>query len=334
MGLLIALFSPVEYSTSATLIPEAQSTQSRAGSLLRQYGGLLGIGGGANIGPEGTIPPQLYPNVVASLPYQIELMNTPVYFAEYDTTATPHVFFNEIHSSFSLVGFIKGYTIGLPGKIIGLFSGEEEKASSFLSKVERDSVLSLSKKQMETVKKMRERLTVSVDEGTGVISVNSEFPDPQAAAEIGKAGIELLKEYMREYRTEKAKKDLEFVEEQVASAKERFEATQQKLAEFRDSNVSLATAKAQTRQQELQSQYDLAFEVYNSLNQQQEQARLEVQAQTPVFSILQPVSVPLEKSAPKRLLILIVSGILGGIIALGWVLVQNWWKNAQIDFQQ
>lgn len=99
---------------------------------------------------------------------QVELMNSPVRFAEYDTTVTPHVFFNEIYSSFSLLGFIKGYTIGLPGKIIGLFRSEEEVASPLITEVERDSVLSLSKEQMETVDKMRNRLAVSVDEETGV----------------------------------------------------------------------------------------------------------------------------------------------------------------------
>src|SRR5699024_1514572 len=73
LGLLIALFSPDEYSTSATLMPEAQSSQSTAGSLVNGCGGLLGIGGGgASAASEGTIPPQLYPNVVESLPFQVE----------------------------------------------------------------------------------------------------------------------------------------------------------------------------------------------------------------------------------------------------------------------
>ncbi|WP_265767728.1 Wzz/FepE/Etk N-terminal domain-containing protein [Fodinibius salsisoli] len=325
LGLLVALLSPKEYSTSATLMPEAQSSQGAASSLLNQYGGLLGIGGGAaSAGQEGTIPPQLYPNVVESLPFQVELMNTPVRFASYDTTATPHLFFSEVRSP-SILSYLN------PLKILGLFRGEEEEGP-VITKVDRDSVLHLSKEQMETVKKMRQRLSVGVDQETGVISVSSEFPDPQAAAEVGQAGIKLLKEYMREYRTQKATKDLEFVEEQVEKARERFEEAQDKLAQFRDNNLSLATAKAQTREQELQSQYDLAFNLYNSLNQQLQQARLQLQEQTPVFSVLQPVSVPLNDNT-SGFLILMVSGILGGIIALGWVLVQSWWQNAQIDWQ-
>ncbi|WP_265790137.1 Wzz/FepE/Etk N-terminal domain-containing protein [Fodinibius salicampi] len=330
LGLLIALFSPVEYSTSATLMPESESAQGRAGGLLQQYGGMLGISGGGNMMNE-SIPPSLYPDILESIPYQVELMNKPVTFSEYDTTVTPHVFFSEIYEPFSLIGFIKGYTIGLPGKIIGLFSSsDEDQEEEVITEVDRDSVLHISKRQLSTANKLKSRLTVNSEGNT--ITINSEFPDPQAAAEIAQNGIVLLKEYVREYRTQKAKEDLKYIEEQLASARERFEKIQQKRAEFRDSNVNLATAKAQTREQELQSQYNLAFEIYNSLSQRREQARLQVQEQTPVFSILQPVSVPHSNSAPNRMLILVVSGMLGGIIALGWVLVQSWWESEKSRF--
>lgn len=332
LGIAIALFSQVEYQANATLLSEAQTNQSNASSLLQQYGGLLGFGGGQNTMPEGTIPPQLYPDVVQSLPYLVELMNKEIHFASYDTTVTVHTFFNEIHEHFSLTQILKGYTIGLPGKIIGLFKSDTNPPHPLVTKVDRDSILSLSNEQMNTANALRERLAVNVNQETGVISVSAEFPDPMAAADILQAGITLLKDYMRDYRTRKAQNDLEFVQEQVEKAKNRFEEAQNKLAEFRDSNLNLATAKAQTRGQELQSQYELAFNLYNSLSQQLQQNQLQVQEQTPVFSILQPVSVPLSKSAPNRTLIVIVSGILGVIAASGWILISNWWKNEPFQF--
>ncbi|NGP88328.1 hypothetical protein G3569_08165 [Aliifodinibius halophilus] len=326
LGLLIALFSPKEYSTEATLMPETQSAQSGASGLLQQYGGMLGISGAqlSGGGQEGSIPPQLYPNIVQSLPYQIELMNTKVYFSEYDTTATVHDFFNEIHSP-SVLGYARQFTIGLPGQIIGLFKTEEQEVRPLPKKVDRDSVLSLTKEQMETVKTLRERLSISVDQETGILTLTSEFPDPRAAAEVGKKGIQLLRENVEEYRTEKARQNLEFVQEQVQEAKKRFEEAQNRLTEFRDSNRNLATAKAQSREQELQSQYDLTFNLYNSLSQRQEQAKLDLQEETPVLSVIQPVSVPLEESSPKRLLILIASIIVGVISGLGWILIKNLW---------
>lgn len=330
LGLLIALFAPKKYSTQATLMPEAQASQSKASSLLQQYGGLLGISGGAASGMEGTIPPQLYPNIVQSLPFQVELMNTRVHFSEYDTTATVYDFYHNIYSP-SIFSYAIKYTVGLPGKIMGLFK-EEQPKKALPASVNRDKVLSLTKDQMDVVKILQKQLTTNVDQETGVITVNGTFPDPQASAEIAHAGIVLLKKYMRNYRTNKAKQDLEFIQEQVDEAQQRFEDAQAKLADFRDSNMNLTTAKAQTKEQQLQSQYDLAFNLYNSLSQQLEQARLQVQQNTPVFTVLQPVSVPLKKSSPKRLLILAVSGIFGGIIASGWIFIRSWWKKYRNQF--
>jgi len=329
LGLLIAIFSPVEYSTEATLMPEAQSTQSSAGSLLQKYGGLLGINGGGAMEQEGTIPPQLYPNIVQSLPFQVELMNTKVHFSRYDTTTTVYQFYENIYSP-SIFSYLVKYTVGLPGKVVGLFR-EEQPEKPLPASVNRDTVLSLTKDQMDVVKTLRDQLTVTVDQETGIITVKGEFPDPQASAAISHAGIMLLKKYMGDYRTNKATEDLEFVKQQVTDAKERFKNAQDRLADFRDSNINLTTAKAQTKEQQLQSQYDLSFNLYNSLSQQLEQARLQVQQNTPVFTILQPVNVPIEKSAPKRILILLISVILGCLAGFGWVLVKEWWINRQID---
>lgn len=332
LGLIIALFSTKEYSAQATLMPEVQSGQSKAGSLLQKYGGALGIGG-ASMGSaeQGTIPPQLYPNIVQSLPYQLKLMQTPVRFSEYDTTATMHQFYTDIYDP-SLLGYLGAYTVGLPGKVLGLFSGEEQNEQPAISAANRDSVISLSKEQMETIKKIKQRVTITVDQQTGVLTLSGTFSDPQASAEITQKGIALLRKEVKDHRTKKAKQNLGFVKEQLKGAKQRFGQAQSKLAEFRDSHRNLTTAKAQSRQQELQSQYDLTFSLYNSLSQQLQQKKLELQQNTPVLSVLQPVSVPLNDNT-SGFFVLIVTGILGGILALGWVLVQSWWRSTQFDIK-
>jgi uncharacterized protein involved in exopolysaccharide biosynthesis len=69
----------------------------------------------------------------------------------------------------------------------------------------------------------------------------------------------------------------------------------------------------------LQSDYQLAFEVYSQLAQQLEQAQIKVKEDTPVFSIVKPVTVPIEKSKPNRPLILIIWTFLGVVFAIGWI---------------
>ena len=62
----------------------------------------------------------------------------------------------------------------------------------------------------------------------------------------------------------------------------------------------------------------MAFEVYKGLATQLEQAKIKVKEETPVFSVLEPVMVPIDKSKPKRKIILgvfIFIGILFGLIS-------------------
>ncbi|MDX1638057.1 MAG: Wzz/FepE/Etk N-terminal domain-containing protein [Balneolaceae bacterium] len=333
IGLLVALLSPKEYQTGATLMPELQSSQSTASNLLQQYGGLLGMSGGnLDAGQQGMIPPTLYPQIVQSLPFQLELLNKRVHFAEFDTTTTVYTFFDEVYTP-SVFSYIMAYTVGLPGKIIGLIKGEEETDQPLPQGFATDSVVSVTKGQMEVIDNMRERVTVSLNEETGVINLMVEMPDPNAAAQVGKTSIALLKEYMTNYRTRKAKEDLEQAQQQLEEVRQRFEEAQNRLAEFRDSNVNLATAKAQTREQRLQSEYDLAFNVYNSLSQQVEQAKLKVQEQTPVVSILQPVQVPLEDTT-SGLLILILITLLGFLLSLVWILLSSFMLDRRENFVQ
>lgn len=324
LGIVIILASRVEYQASATLLPEAEATDATANNLLQQYGGLFGLGSGSITGGA-TLSPNLYPNIVASLPYQAELMNKPINFSKLDTVLTPHEYFQKVQSP-SLSTILKKYSIGLPAVIYGWFSNSAQKPddAQLLSPIDRDSVIRVTQAQMKTINELRERIKVSQEEG--IITLTAEFTDPLASAEIAHAGISLLKEYVKEYRTKKALNKLQYVEEQVESSRKKFEEAQNRLAEFRDSNLNLATAKARTREQELQSQYDLAFNVYNSLTQKLEQARLQVQEDTPVFTIVEPIRTPLGKSSPRAALILSICIILGFMAGIGWVIVTYWWK--------
>jgi len=303
IGLLVALLSPKEYQTQATLMPEMQSSQSTAGNLLQKYGGLLGMSG-SNLsgGQEGMIPPTLYPQIVQSLPFQLELLNEQVNFTRFDTTTTVYNFFDKVYTP-SIFSYALKYTVGLPGKIVGLFK-PEEPPKSLPKGFKTDTVYSVTKDQMKIVQNMQKRVTVSINDETGVLTLRAEMPDPQAAAVMGQKAINLLKEYVTNYRTRKAEQDLQFAQEQMQNARQRFVEAQNRLADFRDSNVNLTTAKAQTQEQRLQSEYDLAFNVYNNLAQQVEQAKLKVQEQTPVVSTLQPVQVPVDDTMSGSLILL------------------------------
>jgi uncharacterized protein involved in exopolysaccharide biosynthesis len=320
LGVIIALLSPKEYKSTSTLMPE-YSTESQGGasSLLSQYGGLLGISGGSYDSNSNAIRVDLYPNIVQSTNFQMKLMQQPFYFSDLDTTATLFEYYTELNSA-GVLGFVAEYTIGLPGKILGAILPKKELMTSVPGATEESLVLNLSKEEFEVVETLRGKISASLDEKSGIVSVTVTLPDNVAAAAVTEYTIRELTEYLTEYRTEKVLRDLTFVEEQLATAEVRFEAAQLALAEFRDSNQGNLSARAQTDEQRLNSEYQIAFNLYNSLTQQYEEAKLKVQETTPVFKTLEPVQVPINDETSGAM-ILIVFIMLSGIGSIGWIFI-------------
>ena len=320
LGVIVALLSPKEYKSTSTLMPE-YSTESQGGasSLLRQYGGLIGVSGGSYNSNSNAIRVDLYPNIVQSTNFQMQLMQQPFYFSDIDTTATLFEYFTELNSA-GVLGFVAEYTIGLPGKILGAILPKKELMTSVPGATEESLVLNLSKEEFEVIETLRGKISASLDEESGIVSVTVTLPDNVAAAAVTEYTIRELTEYLTEYRTEKVLRDLTFVEEQLATAEVRFEAAQLALAEFRDSNQGNLSARAQTDEQRLNSEYQIAFNLYNGLTQQYEEAKLKVQETTPVFKTLEPVQVPINDETSGAM-ILIVFIMLSGIGSIGWIFV-------------
>ena len=320
LGVIVALLSPKEYKSTATLMPE-YSTESQGGasSLLRQYGGLIGVSGGSYNSNSNAIRVDLYPNIVQSTNFQMQLMQQPFYFSDLDTTATLFEYYTELNSA-GVLGFVAEYTIGLPGKILGAILPKKELMTSVPGATEESLVLNLSKEEFEVINTLRGKISASLDEESGIVSVTVTLPDNVAAAAVTEYTIRELTEYLTEYRTEKVLRDLTFVEEQLATAEVRFEAAQLALAEFRDSNQGNLSARAQTDEQRLNSEYQIAFNLYNGLTQQYEEAKLKVQETTPVFKTLEPVQVPINDETSGAM-ILIVFIMLSGIGSIGWIFI-------------
>jgi len=329
LGLLVAFLSPVEYESETILLPEIQDQQAggAAGKLLQQFGGLAGISVGDM--STGSISPQLYPQILKSTPFLLHLMDQRVYFSKEDTTVTLYEYFTEIKSP-SVISLAMGYTIGLPGKIKKLFTKVEP---DFISELRTEGAVKMTEDQKKVAENLVERLNVELDNKIGTVKVIAEMPDPEAAAALNKIATNYLTEFITSYRINKVQLNLDFISERYAEAKENFETAQLALANFRDKNVVVTTSRARTEEERLQTEYNLAFNIYNTLAQQLEQAKIKVQEETPAFSVLEPVKVPLEKSKPRRTMILMFSCLSGLILSIFYILFFNIILFQRFDYQ-
>jgi len=327
IGLVLSLLMSSEYTSTTSLMPEYKTQSSVGGTaqdLLQKYGGMLGLSGGTYASNSNAIRIELYPKIVQSLSFQLTLVNHKFHYSAYDTTASVFAYVNSIHHP-SVLAYVLAYTVELPLTVkawISYWLMDETELKD--SQESQGDIINISEAKMRVVKMMQNRVWASLDQESGVISVQATMPNPKLAAAVTKLVINNLTAYLKKYRTRKLKVNLGFMKKEYQKAKARFDTIQDSLAAFRDNNRNIATAAAQTKQQRLQSKYDLANKLYTGLANQLEQTKLQLQEQTPMFKTLQPVQVPLEKSSPNRILITLVSFILGGVGAVGYLFGQQW----------
>lgn len=75
-----------------------------------------------------------------------------------------------------------------------------------------------------------------------------------------------------------------------------------------------------TEQERLQNEMSLAYGVYNQVAQQLQMAKAKVQEITPVYTVVQPATVPLKPAKPNKIMILIGFVFLAGVGSVGWIL--------------
>ena len=316
-GVLIALFSPKEYTAGCTMVP--QIGEKTTGGNLSGLAAMAGINLGSNSGGD-VLMPNVYPKILSSVPFQKELMQTEIKFEDYEQPVRLLDYYTgEEYRKFSLLGTIKKYSIGLPGLILGALSKEE--AIPGLPDSASSGIQSLSKEEDDCMKILANLVTLTVNDKEGYITLSASMPEPVAAAQLAYKVQVLLQKYVTEFKIEKARANLEFIEERYADAKSEFERKQEELAEFRDANRNFASAVAKTTEERLSNEYAVVLGVYSELAKQREQANIQVKEDTPIFAVVEPVTVPTERSKPKRALICVAFTFLGGFCGVGLVLV-------------
>lgn len=314
IGVFVAISTPNQYSVTATLVPQASS-----GSKLGGLSSLAAMAGfNMDMGTTAELSPAIYPKIVQSVPFKLELLQAKIDFKGKDYAISLYDYYtDEENQGFNLLGSIKKYTIGLPGMIIKAIKGEQEEA--FVVQDAKNEVIALSAEEYLILKSISESVKLSANVKEGTLTLTSTMPEALAAAQLGQSALSLLQSYITKYKIEKAQGQLDFIQERYNAKKSEFEKAQINLANFRDRNKFMSTAIAKTEEERLQSEYQITFSVYNELAKQLESAKIQVKQETPVLTVIEPITIPNEKSEPKRSMIVFIWVFLGGIIGVGWV---------------
>jgi capsular polysaccharide biosynthesis protein len=329
IGVAVALLSPTQYTASTKMVPQVSGGSSRMGGL-SSLASMAGVN--LNLNQESSeLLPQTYPQILQSVPFQLKLMQSKFIFSEIEQPVSLFEYYTE-YSKPGVLSVIKKYTLGLPGVISKAIKGEE-KTTSHTSRKNGETI-NLTKEQEQVRKIISNNISLEINDKDGFVQLSSSFHEAELSAQVAQKAQELLQHYITGFKIEKATERLDFIEERYQEKKKEFQEAQATLAAFRDRNKNVTSAMALTQQERLQNEYQLAFEVYSSLAQQLEQARIKVKEDTPVFSVIQPVTVPQESTKPKRKIILIIWIFLGGVVSIGWIFALQYLESAKKHWKE
>jgi uncharacterized protein involved in exopolysaccharide biosynthesis len=263
------------------------------------------------------ISPMLYGKILESYTFKKELLEAPLKNLK-NVTSLRDFFKNEA-SSTSFLGTVKGYTIGLPSKIIGWFKSESKEAS--LQFVE--GLNTLTEEEVGYFKTIDAMLTLNINDKEGYLEITATSKLPQLAAQLVKNGENILQNQVIAIKTKSSLELLAYLEEQYILKNNLLIEAQDNLASFKDRNLNISRSSFSNAQTRLETALQIETSVFQNVVTQLEQVKLQVTKDTPVFSFLKPVVVPTEKSAPKRSIIVIIWLFLGVVVAIGYLLAKE-----------
>mgnify|MGYP001084590753 CR=1 FL=1 len=314
IGCVVAFSMPRQYTVSVVLSPEAGQT----GGNLSGLASMVGLG---NMGMESedALGAALSADIVGSTPFLLEMFNVDVKTEDGKTDTTLVAYLDEQSRPWW------GVLAALPGQAVGavtsLFADDEAVGDTL-------DPFRLTKEQAAKVDELRQNILADVDKKTGKTTLSVTLQDPVVAATVADSVASKLQEYIIDYRSRKAQADCDYLEKLYKERQSEYYTAQQKYAVYVDANQNVILQSVRARQERLQNDMQLAYQVYSQVATQLQVARAKVQEAKPVFAVVEPATVPLHPSGMSRKVVALAFAFLACAGTLGWLLFgRGFWND-------
>lgn len=330
LGLIAALTMQRTYMVSSTMVPQLGASRN---SQLSSLASLAGFDLGAATMSMQELSPVVYPQIVESVPYRLELLYTPVHYEKVDTAVSMFTYYMDIKKP-TVFETVKKYTIGLPGLILG--SLRKDPPEVVLEGTASDGTPKpyvISKTEDKFLKYLAQTVSLAVDKKEGYLTLTVTGTERLQTAELAIKAQELLQEEITRFRTEKAEAQLAYIQARHNEIKAEMESYQSALATVRDRSQDMPTTRARIEQERIQAKYNVAYSIYLEMAKQLEQAKMQVKRDTPVMTIIQPITVP-RKPSNSRAKVLIIWTFFGFVLSAAWVgFGKDFYKKTMADLK-
>ena len=306
------LFVPRYYSCSVMLAPEVENPMS--GGTLSSLASSFGVNLNSGMTTD-AISPLLYPDLMASTDFVVSLFPVQVKTDDGELSVDYYTYILK-HQKESIWGVPFKWIMSGVKAVIDLFV-EEDELTVADGKV---NAFRLSEEQRNVVDLISGKIQCSVDKKTDVITITVEDQDPLICASMADTISARLQRFITDYRTNKARIDMEYYEKLTKEAKADYEEALERYGHYADANLNVIRKTTELKQTDLENEMQLKYNTYSALNTQYQAAKAKVQERTPAFTTLQCATVPLKAAGPKRMLFVLEMLFLACIVVSVYVL--------------
>lgn len=287
---IIYLFSiPNFYKCEVMLAPEL----SRSGSTnsLQSLANSFGMRLGSNTSNGEALFPTLYPDMVKSVDFKTSLFPITVHKKDSTRVMTYYDYLLKEQKSTWWSKAIKG-TLKF---LISLISSSSKEAGNT-----QLNPFQLTKQQQAIADLVEKKVACSVDGKTLVITIGVTDQDPLICATVADSVKTRLQQFITDYRTRKARVDLEYNQKLYYETKMRYEKARQSYAAFADANQDVILESVRSKRADLENEMQIQYNAYTQVAAQLTAAKARVQEETPAFTTIQRATVPVMKAGPAR----------------------------------
>jgi uncharacterized protein involved in exopolysaccharide biosynthesis len=167
-----------------------------------------------------------------------------------------------------------------------------------------------------TIRSLRAHTTVRNSRETGIVRISVETPSPQVSQQVVDRMLSLVNEFNLTTRQSQAAAERQFVEARLAEVRGELQEAEGRLQEFLQQNRQFRSPELQAEHERLQSEVMMRRQVFTSLTQAYEQARIDEVRNTPLITVIESPAVPAAPVGRGVFRAAMIGGMIGLLVAV------------------
>lgn len=304
-------FYKKDYKSRIVFLPNISSSSSIMGARLGGVAALAGINLGEN--SQKDISPELYVNILNSNTFLDKLSKSHLttFNDKGEEIKMTYKEYYKIHNPEPILSKIK--------KSIGF------NKSKGLNTIRNEDIKRYSNEDINVFKSLQNSLSFNYNSKENLVTIESTLNEALPSSELLLSTVNLLKEDLSKIKSLKTKTELEFIEKRYEEKLEEFKSIQHSLAAFEDRNQYLKSSRSKTRLMNLRTNYELLFNICSELQKQIETKKIHLKENTLYITVIEPITIPNEKSGLRKSLMLVIGGFLSFFVVIFYVFIEDFY---------